>query len=500
MTDTANRTIVIVGGGTAGWMAAAMLARFLESGWTIRLVESDAIGTVGVGEATIPQIRLFNAALGIDEADFLRATQGTIKLGIEFAGWTTPGARYMHGFGAIGRPLGLIGFHHYWLRAHASGMALPFGDYAPNVTAAYAGRHAPARGTAPLPYAYHFDAGLYARYLRTLAEARGVVRTEGRIAKVDSDATTGDIAAVTLDDQSRVTGDIFIDCSGFRALLLGETLGIGFEDWSHWLPCNRAVAVPCGRVADPVPYTRATARAAGWQWRIPLQHRTGNGLVYASAFLSDDEAAATLLANLDGPALADPKPLRFKAGKRRAFWSHNCIAIGLASGFLEPLESTSIHLVQTAIARLLQNLPGPGSNDAARTAYNRQTHREYDRIRDFLILHYHANRRDEPMWQATRAMALPDALAEKLVLWRERAQVSRDDEELFTEAGWTQVLIGQDVLPDAWHPLADQVASDDLSMFLDTAATMAARVATSLPAHADLLRALAAAPTRSIPA
>ncbi|KQM64901.1 tryptophan halogenase [Sphingomonas sp. Leaf17] len=500
MTETANRTIVIVGGGTAGWMAAAMLARFLEAGWTIRLVESDAIGTVGVGEATIPQIRLFNAALGIDEGDFLRATKGTIKLGIEFAGWTTPNARYMHGFGAVGRPLGLIGFHQYWLRANAKAKVQPFGDYAPNITAAYAGRHAPARGPTPLPYAYHFDAGLYAGYLRTLAEARGVKRTEGRVVAVDRDAATGDITAVTLDDQRRVAGDLFVDCTGFRALLLGRTLDVGFDDWSYWLPCDRAMAVPCARVADPVPYTRATARAAGWQWRIPLQHRTGNGLVYASAFLSDDEAAATLLGNLDGAALGDPRPIRFTAGKRRAFWSHNCIAIGLASGFLEPLESTSIHLVQTAIARLLQNLPGPGTNDAARHAYNRQTHREYDRIRDFLILHYHANRRDEPMWRAARAMALPKDLTAKLALWRERAQVSREDDELFTEAGWTQVLIGQDILPDAWHPLADQVASDDLSVFLNTAATMAARVATSLPAHADLLRALAAAPNRSLPA
>ena len=500
MAETANRTIVIAGGGTAGWMAAAMLARFLEAGWTIRLVESDAIGTVGVGEATIPQIRLFNAALGIDEADFLRATQGTIKLGIEFDGWTRPGARYMHGFGAVGRPLGLIGFHHYWLRAQATGSARPFGDYAPNITAAHAGRHAPSNGQAPLPYAYHFDAGLYARYLRLLAQARGVERIEGRIVTVDRDAATGDIAALTLDDQRRVGGDVFIDCSGFRSLLLGETLGVGFEDWSHWLPCDRAVAVPCDRVADPVPYTRATARAAGWQWRIPLQHRTGNGLVYASAHLSDDEATATLLANLDGPAQADPRPLRFTAGKRRDFWSRNCIAIGLAGGFLEPLESTSIHLVQTAIARLLQNLPGPGTNDAARSAYNHQTHLEYDRIRDFLILHYHANRRDEPMWAAARAMPLPDDLTAKLALWRERAQVSRHDDELFTEAGWTQVLIGQDVVPDAWHPLADQVAPDDLALFLDTAATMAARVATSLPAHADLLRALAAAPKRSVSA
>ncbi|WP_448503036.1 tryptophan halogenase family protein [Sphingomonas sp.] len=492
-----DRTIVIAGGGTAGWMAAAAFARFVTPGWRVALVESDAIGTVGVGEATIPQIRLFNRHLGLDEDQFLRETQGTIKLGIEFRDWTQPGHAYLHGFGDTGRPLGLLPFHHYWLRAQAEGWARDFGDYSLNSVAALKGRFArfePQGPVPPMPYAFHFDAGLYAAFLRRFAEARGVVRYEGRIVSVERNAG-GDIAALLLDGERRVAGDLFVDCTGFRALLIGETLGAGYEDWSRWLPCDRALAVASARTAPPIPYTRATARKAGWQWRIPLQHRTGNGYVYSSRHISDDEAAATLLDNLDGEALGDPRPLRFVAGKRQGFWRRNCVAVGLSSGFLEPLESTSIHLIQTAIARILAFLPAGNLSEADRAEYDRLTHLEYEYIRDFLVLHYHANGRvGEALWDDARASKPPPELARKLALWRSSARVSRRDEELFAEPGWTQVLIGQGVLPAASHPLADAVAPGDLKDFLDGVAQVAERVSAAMPAHADLLARVAASP------
>jgi tryptophan 7-halogenase len=483
------RNIVIVGGGTAGWMTAAALSRFLEHGYSITLVESDDIGTVGVGEATIPMIRLFNDALGIDEADFLRATQGTYKLGIEFVGWRAPGHRYMHAFGPVGRPLGLVPFHHYWLRESAGEL----GAYSLNETAARAGKFAhvapqPGSPVPDMPYAFHFDAGLYAAYLRRYAEARGVVRVEGRIAGVERDGESGAIESVTLGGARSMAGDLFIDCSGFRGLLIEEALATGYDDWTHWLPCDRAMAVPCEGVEGGLtPYTRATARAAGWQWRIPLQHRTGNGYVFSSAHLSDDEAATTLLANLDGRALTDPKPLRFTTGARRKFWNRNVVAIGLASGFMEPLESTSIHLIQSAISRLLAFLPDVTLGKAEEGEYNRQTRVEYERIRDFLILHYHANGRDEPVWQACRDMALPDSLTEKLDLWREGARVHRRDEELFTESGWVQVLIGQGIVPAATHPLAAQLSDPERAGFLASIRDIATRAAAQMPDHADYI-------------
>ena len=504
--EQSKQTLVIVGGGTAGWMTAAMIARFLETGWRIVLVESDAIGTVGVGESTIPQIQLFNAALGLDEDDFLRATQGTIKLGIEFDGWTRPGERYMHAFGTIGRGLGLTAFHHYWLRARAAGSAQPLAAYSLNESAArrlkLARQTGPQPGVVPpMPYAFQFDAGLYAAYLRQYAEARGVERFEGRIVGVKRHGESGHVAAVRLEGERMIAGDLFVDASGFRSLLLGEALGVGFEDWSHWLPCDRAMAVPCAHGGDFTPYTRATARTAGWQWRIPLQHRIGNGYVYASRHISDDEAAATLLANLDGEALTDPKPLRFTAGKRDAFFVRNVVAIGLSSGFLEPLESTSIHLVQTAIARLLDLLPGGPVSDAARAEYNRLAHFEIDRVRDFLVLHYHANQRTgEALWDHARTMDLPEELDRKLALWRATANVSRLADELFAEPAWIQALIGQGVIPDHYHPLADQFDRADLDGFLSTVATVVDRTAAAMPSHADFIARHCAAPARSLTA
>jgi tryptophan halogenase len=491
--------IVIVGGGTAGWMTAAALGRFLRRGYAITLIESDEIGTVGVGEATIPQIRVFNSALEIDEDAFLRATSGTIKLGIEFVDWLRPGHRYMHAFGSVGRDAGLAGFQHYWRRAHALGRAKPLGAYALNEAAARAGRmrRGPAQTSRTLPempYAFHFDASLYAAFLRRFAEAHGVVRVEGRIVDVALSGESGDVAAVVLGGGRVLAGDLFIDCSGFRGLLIEQALHTGYEDWSRWLPCDRAMAVPCGPAAGLTPYTRATARAAGWQWRIPLQHRTGNGYVYSSAHLSDDEAARTLLANLDGPALADPRPLRFVAGKRRRIWNRNVVAIGLASGFMEPLESTSIHLVQSAISRLLKLMPGRRVIGAQVDEFNRQSDFEYERIRDFIILHYKATERDDSaFWQERRSMRIPDTLAAKIELFQAGGHIFREHEELFTEAGWMQVLIGQGFLPAAWHPLADQAPESELTEYLALIEGLIAREVATMPRHEDFIAKLAAA-------
>ena len=486
------RDIVVVGGGTAGWMTAAALSRFLEHGWRIRLVESDDIGTVGVGEATIPQIRLFNAGLGIDEADFLAATQGTIKLGIEFNGWHRPGERYMHAFGPVGRSLGLIGFHHYWLRGRDLGIAQPFGAYSYNEAAARAHRFRPGDNPAtalpPLTHAYHFDAGLYALYLRRYAEARGVERLEGRITGVSQNPESGHVETLTLDNGATIAGQLFIDCSGFRGLLIEQTLHAGYEDWSQWLACDRAMAVPCASAGDLTPYTSATARPAGWQWRIPLQHRTGNGYVYSSAHVSDDEAAATLLANLDGKALADPRPLRFTAGRRKSVWVKNVVAIGLSSGFLEPLESTSIHLIQSGIARLLQMLPDTHFAPAAAAEFNRQSAWEIETIRDFIILHYKATERDDtPFWRRARDMAIPAALADRIAHFRQTASIRRDHDELFTDLAWSQVFLGQGVIPASHHPLARLLDDTDLAGFLGTMRHAIDHAVAGLPAHADFL-------------
>ncbi len=493
--------IVIVGGGTAGWMAAAAFARFLPTGYSITLIESDDIGTVGVGEATIPQINLFNGGLGIHEADFVRATQGSYKLGIEFAGWGAKemdgrNDRYIHAFGQVGRGLGLIGFHHYWRRARDAGFAKSLPHYILNHIAADAGRFAHSSRTQngavpPITYAYHFDAGLYARYLRTYAQARGAVRHEGIIGEIQRDAITGDISTLTLDNGTKVSGDIFIDCTGFRGLLIGETLGIGYDDWSHWLPCDSAIAVPCAAATDGgiTPYTRATARKAGWQWRIPLQHRTGNGHVFCSKYISADEATATLLSHLDGEPLADPRQLRFTTGKRQAFWHKNVIAMGLASGFMEPLESTSIHLIQSAIARVLGALPRDTISTAEVNAYNRETAREYVAIRDFLILHYHANgRTGEPFWDACRAMNIPESLSAKIAVFTAQGRVDRHSDDLFTEPGWVQVMLGQGIIPQRWSPLADAISDDDLRGYLNSLEQVYHKEVDSLPLHSAYLQ------------
>lgn len=491
MTEKQTQHIIIVGGGTAGWMAAAALSRFTDR--QITLVESEVIGTVGVGEATIPQIRLFNAGLGIDEAEFLRETKGSFKLGIEFAGWAGEGRTYMHAFGNIGHGAGVLPFHHYWLRAKAAGQAKELDTYSLNELAGRALKMQmwrPKAGEAvpDMPWAYHFDAGLYAGYLRRYSETRGVTRVEGLV----SDVTRGDagIASITLENGDTIAGDFFIDCSGFRGLLIDGALQSEFEDWTHWLLCDRAVAVPCATKGDFTSYTKATARKAGWQWRIPLQHRIGNGHVYCSELMSDDEALDTLLQNIDAEPQAEPNQLRFKTGMRKQQWVGNCLALGLSAGFMEPLESTSIHLIQSSLARFLQMLPGEQANPAIIAEFNRQAEFEWTRIRDFLILHYAANGREsEPFWDRCRAMELPETLTAKIDQFRATGFIHREHEELFTEQGWLQVLIGQDVIPESWNSIADTMPEADLAAMMTRIEARNAQIVQSMPGHVEFLRA-----------
>ena len=488
-----HTTILIVGGGTAGWMTAAILSQFIPAGYRIRLVESDEIGTVGVGEATIPQIQLFNQALGLDEDEFLRATQGTYKLGIEFVDWTGAGSRYMHAFGDVGRGVGIVPFQHYWHRARELGVAGSLDRYSLNEVAARAlrmqrGKLRTSDQLSAMPYAFHFDAGLYARYLRGHAERNGVERTEGKVVDVTLDGTSGRVTLVTLDGERNIAADLFIDCSGFRGLLIEQALETGYDDWSRWLPCNRAMAVPCANGGEFTPYTRSTARKAGWQWRIPLQHRIGNGYVYCSDFLSDDEAAATLLANLDGEAMADPKPLRFVTGKRRKFWNRNVIALGLASGFMEPLESTSIHLIQSGLSRLIRMLPRATFDPAVAKEFNLQSDFEFETIRDFLVLHYKATDRDHSeFWRHCSSMEVPDGLAHRIALFRASGTIAREHDELFTEVGWLQVLVGQGIEPTAHHPLADTISKQDLADYMDIWEKLIVREVAQMPSQAEFI-------------
>lgn len=485
--------IVIVGGGTAGWMAAALLSRFTTR--QIVLIESDAIGTVGVGEATIPQIRHFNAALGLDEGEFLRETRGSYKLGIEFAGWSGEGSSYMHAFGQIGHGGGLLPFHHHWLRAKAAGKAGDLSEYSLNELAARQNKMqigAQKAGEPPLdmPWAYHFDAGLYAAYLRRFAEANGATRVEGKVGDVALEGESGLITSVKLEDGREFAGDFFIDCSGFRGLLIGGALSTGLEDWTQWLPCNRAVAVPCATKGDFTPYTKSTAHRAGWQWRIPLQHRIGNGVVYCSEHMSADEAEAQLLANLDGEAQAEPNHINFTTGMRTEQWVGNCLALGLSAGFMEPLESTSIHLIQSSLARFVQMLPEGAGDLSIRAEFNRQATFEWSRIRDFLILHYWANGREgEPFWDARRTMDLPDTLTAKIEQFRANGYIHREHEELFTEQGWLQVLIGQGIEPEVHNPLADAMPEQELVTMLERIAARHSTAVAAMPDHIQFLRA-----------
>jgi tryptophan halogenase len=490
MNATPVRRIVIAGGGTAGWMTAAALARVLGGACEIRLVESDDIGTIGVGEATIPHIAEFNRALGIDEDAFLRATRGSFKLGIEFVNWGAVGDRYVHGFGRAGQVSEGPAFHHFWLRMRALGQAAPLEQYSINTAAPRQARFMRARpemAGSPLgdiAHAFHFDAGLYAAFLRRHAEGLGVRRSEGQIAQVVQHAETGFVQALVLQGGARIEGDFFIDCTGLRALLIEQTLHAGFEDWSHWLPCDRALAVPCESAGPLLPMTRSTAHRAGWQWRIPLQHRTGNGHVYSSAFIAEQAAQDTLLQHLDGKALAEPRLLKFLTGHRKQFWQKNVVAVGLSSGFMEPLESTSIHLIQTAIARIVNFFPNAGFDTADIAAYNAMTLWEYERIRDFLILHYKVTTRsDSEFWNYCRTMPVPDSLQRKLALFGSNARLFRDGEELFTELSWLQVMVGQGLVPRGYHALAELRPAAEVQAYLTNVQTVIARCVAAMPTH-----------------
>ncbi|GAD57803.1 tryptophan 7-halogenase [Brevundimonas sp. BAL450] len=471
MTDTTDhriRKIVIVGGGTAGWMTAAAMAKLLGRDFAdITLVESDDIGIVGVGEATIPQIGIYNRMLGLDEDEFVRKTQGSFKLGIQFVDWGRKGHTYFHPFGPFGVDMEGVSFHAYWQRLHLAGDPHRLEDYSLQAVAAAENRFMRAidAGRSPLSriaYAFHFDAGLYARFLRGFAEERGVVRREGKIVDVEQRAEDGFIQAVKLESGERIEGELFIDCSGFRGLLIEQTLKTGYEDWTRWLPCDRAAAVPCESVPTFTPYTRSTARDAGWQWRIPLQHRTGNGYVYSSDHISDDQAAETLLANLDGKPLADPRFLRFVTGRRKQAWVKNVVAIGLSSGFIEPLESTSIHLIQSGVAKLMQMFPDKRFEPADRERFNRMTQVETEQVRDFIILHYHLTERDDtPFWDRCRTMDVPDSLKEKYRLFEGYGRIFRENDELFNDTSWMAVMVGQGLKARGYDPVADVLSLDE---------------------------------------
>ena len=498
MQEEAIEKLVIVGGGTAGWMCAALLSRLFGDTLTIELIESEAIGTVGVGEATIPPIQVFNSLAGIDEQEFLRDTKATIKLAIEFQNWGAIGDRYMHGFGFVGRKVGAISFQHVYLKALAHGVAGPISDYSLNNMAAQAGRFnrlARIEDT-PLPgitYAYHFDASLYARFLRRQSESRGVVRREGRIEDVVLDSASGDVSHLRMEDGTEVGGDFFVDCSGFNSLVFSKSLGVDYDDWSEWLPCNRAVAVPSSLEPRSLrPYTQSIAHQAGWQWRIPLQHRTGNGHVFCDRYVSEDEATQTLLDNLEGEPLRDPFSLRFLPGCRKKLWQRNCVALGLASGFIEPLESTSIHLIQIGITNLVKVFPTKGDNAARAREYNRRMRYEYEAIRDFIILHYHqTSREDTPFWKYVRHMDIPENLREKMASFAESGHLYRIDDELFTEVGWLQVMLGQGIRPQQYNPLADTLSVEQVEDYLKNLHTILNATVAKLMPYPEFLKTCA---------
>ncbi|MGN7160895.1 tryptophan halogenase family protein [Sphingomonas sp. SAFR-052] len=471
-------------------MAAAALSRFLAPiGRTVTLIESEAIGTVGVGEATIPPIRAFNAMLDIAEADFLRATMGSYKLGIEFVDWSRIGQRYFHPFGAAGQDFHGVPFHQLWLRHRARGGTTRLTDYSMCTVAAREGRFGIAGNgdrtpLAHIAHAYHFDATLYAALLRRVAEGQGVVRHEGRVVRVDRDGTGGDLTAVRLADGRTITGDLFVDCSGFAGLLIEGALATGYHDWRHWLPMDRALAMPTAALDPLPPYTRATAHAAGWQWRIPLQHRTGNGHVFASSFTTADDAERLLRADASGEPLGDVRQLSFTTGMRRQAWSHNVVALGLAAGFVEPLESTSIHLIQHGIQRLIALFPGAAVHPAERGAYNADMARAFEAVRDFVVLHYKATTRDDSdFWRAMQAMTVPDSLAHRIELWRAQGRLIPQPGDIFAMPSWAAVLTGQEIWPAAYDPAVDRLNALSVEAALDDMRAAYRRTALSLPLH-----------------
>ena len=496
-----EKKVVILGGGSAGWMTAAAICSALPQGSvSVELVESDAIGIVGVGEATLPHLRQFNDKIGIDEAEFMSATGATFKLGIEFVGWARPGDAYIHPFGEFGAAARGVGFHHYWRKLAHEADTGPIGDYSLPVAAARKARfEKPAGDSRQLQstygYAYQFDSTRYAQFLRRHAEERGAARTEGRVVAVNRDGRSGDILSVRLDRGAVVEGDLFVDCSGFRGLLIEEALQTGYEAWTHWLPCDRAVAVQCESSGPLLPYTRATAGLAGWRWRIPLQHRVGNGHVYSSAFTDDNAATDALLDNLEGRRLTEPNPLRFTTGKRRKMWNHNCIAIGLAGGFLEPLESTGIYLIQAAVENLVELFPATEDTRVERDEYNRILDNEFTRARDFLILHYHATERtDSEFWNHVRTMDIPASLQDRIDLFRGRGRIANYSRGLFLEPSWLTVYLGQRIVPTTYDQRVDAIAVDKLRAQLAKLRREVAAASDAMRSHADFIRDFCPAP------
>lgn len=488
------KKIVILGGGSAGWMTAAALSTVLRNQYSdIHLIESEAVGTVSVGEATIPQIALFNRILGLDEDEFVRETQATFKLGIEFANWKKKGHSYMHPFGSFGTDMDAIQFHHFWLKMFKSGKAQDIEAFSLASVAARKGKfmRPENRGNSPLSqiaYAFHFDATLYAKYLRKFSEAKGVRRTEGKVKDVLVRNSDGFIDALILENGERIDGDLFIDCSGFRGLLIEQTLKTGYEDWGHWLPCNRAVAMPCLATNDVNPYTISTAQDAGWTWRIPLQHRIGNGYVYPSEFVSDDEAVSILTAQMENTPLNEPNLLRWQTGMRKKMWNKNCVAIGLSSGFIEPLESTGLHLIQSGIAKLLGMFPNRGFDQVDIDTFNQQSRVEMERIRDFVILHYKATEReDTEFWRYCKNMPIPDFLQNKMDLYASNGRIYRQDVELFNETSWLAVMHGQGIVPKGYHPLVDTLAEDEIASRLQHIKMVIDNSADVMPMQSDFI-------------
>lgn len=489
--QTAIKKLVIAGGGTAGWMAAALLKKVFGDTLAVELVESEDIGIIGVGEATIPPIQIFNQYLGLDEKEFLRETHATIKLAIKFENWRVKGESYYHTFGAPGATLGVTNFQHYWLRAKELGLKESLWDFDLNYLCCEQGKFNKIKTPNPvydMPYAYHFDSALYGKYLRKLAEQAGVTRTEGLIEQVKQDAETGFVQALQLKNGREITGDLFIDCTGLRGLLIRKTLGVAYEHWDHYLPANSALAVPTERFDTTLPYTRSIAHSAGWQWRIPLTHRNGNGIVYSSGYLNDDQAYQTLMNNLDSKALAEPKKISFETGRTTKQWHKNVVAIGLSSGFLEPLESTSIHLIQSGIVRLMKMFPNHGISEAQVSAYNAESKDEFETIRDFIILHYHVNERDDSdFWRDMRQMAIPHRLQEKLALFKETGAIFNDANDIFRDSSWLQVMLGQGLQPADYHPAARAYSKEQLLEIMQNISTAKQQPLQKLTSHDEFL-------------
>jgi tryptophan halogenase len=484
--QTQVKRLVIAGGGTAGWIAAAALSQQLRGILDITLIESDEIGTVGVGESTIPPLRTFHQLLRIDEQQFMRATEATFKLGILFEGWRTPQHNYIHSFGRNGKPTWLAEFHHFWLRGLDVGIQSELGDYCLELQAAKAGKFATS-AQLDVNYAYHLDASVYAKFLRKFAEAHGVKRVEGKIKQVKQHSETGFIEALVLESGQTIEGDFFVDCTGFRGLLIEQTLHAGFDDWSHWLACDSAVAVQTESTGSAVPYTRAIAHEAGWRWRIPLQHRVGNGLVFCSRYMSDDQATNQLLQEVEGRTLIQPRVIRFRAGSRRKAWSKNVVALGLASGFLEPLESTSIHLIVTGVTRLMQLFPFSGVRQSFVDQYNAETRDELEKIRDFIVLHYYATERDSPFWQECRNAQIPDTLRQRIDMFRAAAHAYQLPGELFRVDSWTQVMVGQGIQPEHYHHVTKALSDRELKKVLDEMRTSIMQTVAKMPPHEDFI-------------